>query len=71
MILQFDGEEFIGGIPFSVAQYYSTAYASSLLRFLDHNQLHTGHAVAQLVDALRYKPEGRGFDSQWLTGFFH
>jgi hypothetical protein len=20
------------------------------------------HAVAQLVDALRYKPEGRGFD---------
>jgi len=24
-----------------------------------------GHAVAQLVEALRYKPEGRGFDS-WL-----
>jgi hypothetical protein len=23
------------------------------------------HAVAQLVEALRYKPEGRGFDSQW------
>jgi hypothetical protein len=22
-----------------------------------------GHAVAQLVEALRYKPEGRGFDS--------
>jgi hypothetical protein len=21
--------------------------------------------VAQLVDALRYKPEGRGFDSPW------
>jgi hypothetical protein len=21
-----------------------------------------GHAVAQLVEALRYKPEGRGFD---------
>jgi len=21
--------------------------------------------VAQLVEALRYKPEGRGFDSQW------
>jgi hypothetical protein len=21
--------------------------------------------VAQLVDALRYKPEGRGFDSRW------
>jgi hypothetical protein len=21
--------------------------------------------VAQLVEAVRYKPEGRGFDSQW------
>jgi hypothetical protein len=34
------------------------------------------HAVAQLVDALRYKPEGHGFDSRWghwsfsLTLFF-
>ena len=25
----------------------------------------TGHAVAQLVEALRYKPEGRGFDRRW------
>ena len=24
-----------------------------------------GHAVAQLVEALRYKPEGPGFDSRW------
>jgi len=24
-----------------------------------------GQAVAQLVDALRYKPEGRGFDPRW------
>jgi len=24
-----------------------------------------GHAVAPLVEALRYKPEGRGFDSRW------
>jgi hypothetical protein len=23
------------------------------------------YAVAQLVKALRYKPEGRGFDSHW------
>jgi hypothetical protein len=23
-------------------------------------------AVAQLVEALRYKPEGRGFDSRWF-----
>ena len=26
---------------------------------------HWGHAVAQLVEALRYKSEGRGFDSRW------
>jgi hypothetical protein len=25
----------------------------------------TGTAVAQLVEALRYKPKGRGFDSRW------
>jgi hypothetical protein len=24
-----------------------------------------GHAVAQLVEALCYEPEGRGFDSPW------
>jgi hypothetical protein len=24
-----------------------------------------GHAVAQLVEALRYKPDRRGFDSRW------
>jgi hypothetical protein len=24
-----------------------------------------GRAVAKLVEALRYKPEGRGFDSRW------
>ena len=25
----------------------------------------SGYAVAQLVEALRYKSEGRGFDSRW------
>ena len=35
-----------------------------------------GQAVVQFVEALRYKPEGRGFDSRWchwnfsLTEFF-
>ena len=28
-------------------------------------QVKWGHAVAQLVEALRYKPEGRGFESRW------
>ena len=27
--------------------------------------IYKGHAVAQLVEALRYKPERRGFDSRW------
>jgi hypothetical protein len=30
-----------------------------------------GHAVAQVIEALRYKPEGRGFDSQWCHWNFH
>jgi hypothetical protein len=29
----------------------------------------SGHAVAQLVEALRYKPQGRGIESRW-GGFF-
>ena len=26
-----------------------------------------GHAVAQLAKVLRYKSEGRGFDSRWFS----
>jgi hypothetical protein len=29
------------------------------------------HTVAQLVEALRYKPESRGFDSRWGHWIFH
>ena len=29
-----------------------------------------GHVVAQLIEALRYKPEGRGFDSRWCQWIF-
>jgi hypothetical protein len=29
-----------------------------------------GHAVAQLVEALRYKPEGRGFNFRWCHWIF-
>jgi hypothetical protein len=28
------------------------------------------HAVAQLAEALRYEPEGRGFDSRWCHWIF-
>jgi hypothetical protein len=30
-----------------------------------------GYALSQLVGALRYKPEGRGFSSWWCIGIFH
>jgi hypothetical protein len=30
-----------------------------------------GHAMAQLVEALRYKPECRGFDFRWCHWNFH
>ena len=29
-----------------------------------------GYAMAQLFEALRYKPEGRGFDSRWYLWNF-
>jgi len=31
-------------------------------KYFEHN-LGRGHTVTELVEALRYKPEGRGFDS--------
>jgi hypothetical protein len=35
-------------------------------RFYWHTASEAGHAVAQLVEALRYKPEGEG-----VIGFFY
>ena len=32
--------------------------------------IYSGHVVAQLVEALRYKPEGREFDSRWCHSDF-
>jgi hypothetical protein len=40
----------------------SRAYVKpNLLKFY----LREGYALAQLVEALHYKPESRGFDSRW------
>jgi hypothetical protein len=36
----------------------------SAFRFLGGHSV-LGHAVAQFLEALRYKPKGRGFDSRW------
>jgi len=38
-----------------------------LSNFLMVYILTLGHAVAQLVEALRYRSEGRGFDSRWYN----
>ena len=38
---------------------------SQLIALRLSTSLFTGHAVEQLVEALRYNPEGRGFDSRW------
>jgi len=32
---------------------------------LDKEIHYTGHAKARLAEALRYKPEGQGFDFRW------
>jgi hypothetical protein len=44
----------------------SYSYVNKLLPYKQ-----TGHAVVQLVEALRYKSEGRGFDSDVVIGIFH
>jgi hypothetical protein len=47
---------------------YSNSYMFQLhgvIIRLDLRTYENKHAVAQLVEALRYKPEGRGFDSRW------
>ena len=40
-------------------------HANSLAWFLYFVYERLGHAVVQLVEILRYKTDGRGFDSQW------
>ena len=39
--------------------------ATSFLGFNLYMAYTAGHAVAQTVEARRYKPEGRGFDFRW------
>jgi hypothetical protein len=42
--------------------FISSAFKLCLISIYHDDGL--GHAVAQLIEALRYKPEGRGFDSR-------
>jgi hypothetical protein len=58
-----------------VLQQFKTHYAC-IVKEPNYNILQLWHAMAQLVETLRYKPEGRGFDCWWchwncsLTEFF-
>ena len=44
---------------------WNTDFTGVLSYFLFVYNIIWGYAVAHLVEALRYKPEGHGFDSQW------
>jgi hypothetical protein len=52
------------GFNLSIVGFVKTLHAYFLLcKYISLNKGYLGHAVAQLVEVLRYKPEGRGFDS--------
>jgi hypothetical protein len=59
--LQFDGfrEIFLG------TESWEQTFIYANFKNLQIYTYNSGYAVAQLVEALRYKLEGRGFDSQW------
>jgi len=44
---------------------------SCVARFYRNLLIKSGHAVAKLVEALRHKPEARGFDSRGAIEIFH
>jgi hypothetical protein len=41
-----------------------------IIIIINNNNNNNNTAVAQLVEALRYKPAGRGFDSRWCQWIF-
>jgi len=52
----------IFGLKGLKARQYGT---ENMLRYSVNHRNKVCHAVTQLVEALRYKSEGRGFDSVW------
>jgi len=47
---------------------YVCMYVCVCVYIVDH--IYMGYTVARLVEALRYRPEGRGFDFPWIIGIF-
>jgi hypothetical protein len=58
-------------LPFTSYVFYlqSLAFCSFSTHMMEV-QIGWGHVVVHLVEVLRYKPEGRGFDSRWCHGIF-
>jgi hypothetical protein len=52
----------MGQIFPSICQIRIGNYVSMFYLYVNE---YVGHALAQLVEALRYKPEGRGLDARW------
>jgi hypothetical protein len=69
------GTNFFLSTYYFSCQYRSTKCSTFVFKFIKTTNVttnnlpvhiyHRGHAVTQLVEALSYKPEGRGFDSRW------
>lgn len=51
-------------LPLFVCQLKASGCVRTFWRFLSFAYLNLGHAVAWLVQALCYKPGGRGFDAR-------
>jgi multisubunit Na+/H+ antiporter MnhE subunit len=57
-------------IGVGLLQEHSITHALLLTKDFNRHSFIVGAAVSQLVEALRYKPEGRGFDSRWCQWIF-
>jgi hypothetical protein len=58
-------ESHCGGRPKSPQKENIIELSPKILVWLAKVNQRQGHAVLQLAEALRYKPEGRGFNSRW------
>jgi hypothetical protein len=57
-------------VHFSNAKTLASKFVTLRVKNMLTRMLERGYAVAQLVEAPRYKPEGHGFDSRWCLWIF-
>jgi hypothetical protein len=58
-------EKCFGNLPGSASATLAYAILYKIVCFNPYRNIPWGHAVAILVEAIWYKPKGRGFDSRW------